>query len=275
MKPNQITGRTAEIADRIGTIVYRNSPGHSEAAALAVMSSMTGCRYWVARPMRPHSDPNAQRYDDRIVQRNFVLIDQAFSLADETCSAAEVVMREAGDDNIQRLHLTNGLVAWKQSTHNPGWMLLMPSMTLEDLARLDPREVRKASREAKVLDALNRSKHHATAHFPNLVPQAKDMETIIRASPPTVLAAIQHRDLKAKLSEDNVGGYIGYCAVFVPAGGTVTNQRPEVLTAPFQLNRQLSALNKMRGDYLKTVKVQWCCRRLKTDPLRGHVPTQN
>ena len=103
------------------------------------------------------------------MQRNFVLIDQAPSQADETCSAAEVVMREAGDDNIQRLHLTNGLAAWKQSTHNPGWMLLMPSMTLVELARLDPSEVPKASREARILDALNRSKNHPTAHYPQLM----------------------------------------------------------------------------------------------------------
>lgn len=257
MKPYHLTGLTAKIANRIGTLVYRNSPGHIEAAALAVMSSMTGCRYSVARPVRPHSDPNALCYEPRLVQRNFVLINQAPSLAEDTCSIAEVVMRDAGDDNVARLHMTNGLAAWKQSTHNPGWMLLMPSTTLAELARLDPREVRKASREAKVLDALNRSKHHPTAHYPHLIPQAKDMETIIRASPPTILAAIQHRELKAHLSEENVGGHIGYSAVFVPAGGTVTNTRPEVLSAPFELNRQLSALSKMRGDYLKPVLVQW------------------
>lgn len=58
MKPYHLTGLTAKIANRIGTFVYRNSPGHIEAAALAVMSSMTGCRYSVARPVRPHSDPN-------------------------------------------------------------------------------------------------------------------------------------------------------------------------------------------------------------------------
>ncbi len=256
MKPNQITGLTAEVANRIGTLVYRNSPGHTEAAALAVMSSMTGCRYWVARPVRPLSNPSAEHYEPRIVQRNFVLIDQAPSLADETCSAAEVVMRDAGDDNIQRLHLTGGLAAWKQSTHNPGWMLLMPSMTLEELARLDPREVSKASREARVLDALNRSKRHTTAHYPHLTPQAQGMETIIAASPPTILAAIKHRDLKAHLSEDNIGGCIGYGAVFVPAGGTVTNTRPEVLTSPFELNRRLHALNQLRGN-MKPLLVQW------------------
>ncbi len=256
MKPYQLTGLTAEIANRIGIIVYRNSPGHTEAAALAVMSSMTGCRYYVTPPGRPYNAQDPLTYKAPIVQRNFILIDQAPSLADDTCSAAEMVMRDAGDHNVQR-HSMSPSEAWHRSYREPGFLLLMPYASLDQLTKLDPLEYGKADASAKVLDALQRSKDTGEARFPHLVIKPKNAPDILPPSAHTILAAVKRHDLKRNLSEYSSGGMLGYRAVYAPAGKTVTNPQPETRLMNTELAKRISKFTYARRTFIPPITVKW------------------
>jgi len=256
MKPNQITGLTAEIANRIGSKACRNSSWHTEGAALAVMSSLAACRYWVSRPVRPHDEPDKAIYEPRIVQRNFFLINQAPALADETCSCAEMVMRDAGDESVFR-HGLSPKMAWSRSAKEPGFLLLIPYATLKELESLDPAENGNASHAAKVLNALQRSKHEQTAHYPHLVRKDDRSPDVLPPSPHTILAAIARKDLRDNLSAYRTGWVLGHCAVYVPPGNTTTNKHPEIRPIPTELARKMGVLIESRRDLTNPTLVNW------------------
>ncbi len=255
MKPYQLTGLTAEIAERISATVYRKSPGHTEAAALAVMSSLAACRYWVARPHATNQGDDAS-HEPRVVQRNFILINQAPAMAEETCSAAEQLMFDAGDTNVHR-HGLSAAKAWRYSTKEPGFLLLMPYAKLEDFQNLDPRENAHATGEAKVLDALQRSKHEGEARYPHLVPQARDIQHVLPPSAHTILAAIGRDDLKRNLSEYSSGGVLGYCAVYAPAGETASNPHRETRLMNTKLAKRIGKFTSARRTFIPPVTVKW------------------
>ena len=256
MKPYQLTGMTAEIAERISATVDRNSPGHTEAAALAVMSSLAHCQYFVTPPGRPYNAEDPLTYETPAVQRNFILINQAPSVAEETCSAAEHLMLDAGDTNVHR-HGLSAAKAWRYSTKEPGFLLLMPYANLKELQNLDPQENARATGEAKVMDALQRSKNSGEARYPHLVPQAKDIQHVLPPSAHTILAAIRRDDLKRNLSEYSSGGKLGFCAVYAPAGETVSNPHRETRLMNTKLAKRISKFTSARRTYTSPITVKW------------------